>query len=144
MRRLARLLPLLALVAAAGCNEYHYYDINVKFSLDPNNGGFSPVGNEVSTIQVCIMDVSGADSDSIRMGPFAQGLPIGSTGQLGIVEFSTFADSGQLTFTMSCYDDTTTTTECKTGVGTKTVTVSTATTVTDELIVSKVAAGCVQ
>ena len=42
MRRLARLLPLLALVTAAGCNEYHYYDINVKFNLDPASGGFSP------------------------------------------------------------------------------------------------------
>lgn len=142
MRRLARLLPLLALVTAAGCNEYHYYDINVKFNLDPASGGFSPVGNEVGTIQVCIMNVSGADSDSIRMGPFAQGLPVPSNGQFGIVEFSTFADSGQLTFTMSCYDDTTTTDACKTGEGTKTLSVSSATTVMDELIVNKVAAGC--
>jgi hypothetical protein len=144
MRRLARLLPLLALVAAAGCNEYHYYDINVKFNLDSANGGFSPIGNEVTTIQVCIMNVTGADSDSMRMGPFAQGLPVSSTGVLGIVEFSTFADSGQLTFTMSCYDDTTTTNDCKTGEGTKTVNVSTATTVNEELIVNRVAAGCLQ
>jgi len=142
MRRLARLLPLLALVAAAGCNEYHYYDISVSFNLTESNGGFSVVGNEVGSLQVCIMNVTGADSGSIRMGPFAQGLPVPSNGQFGIVEFSTFADSGNLTFTMSCYDDTTTTADCKTGEGTKTVAVSSASTITDSLIVNKVAAGC--
>ena len=142
MRRLARLMPMLALIAAAGCNEYHYYDINVKFNLDPNNGGFSPTGNEVGTIQVCIMNVTGADSDSIRMGPFANGLPVPSNGQFGVVEFATFADSGNLTFTMSCYDDTTTVADCKTGEGTKTLSASSATTVMDELTVNKVANGC--
>ena len=142
MRRLARLLPLLALVAAAGCNEYHYYDINVKFNLSPSSGGFEPAGNEVGTLQVCIMTVTGADSDSIRMGPFANGLPVPSNGQLGIVEFSTFADSGNLTFTMSCYDDSTTVPECKAGEGSKTVAASTATTINDELTVNKTGTGC--
>ena len=114
----------------------------MNFNLTESNGGFSVVGNEVGSLQVCIMTVSGADSGSIRMGPFAQGLPVPSNGQFGIVEFSTFADSGNLVFTMSCYDDTTTTPDCKTGEGTKTVAASTASTITDSLTVNKVAAGC--
>jgi hypothetical protein len=142
MRRLARLLPLLALVAAAGCNEYHYYDINVKFNLGSGSDQFSPGGNEVGTLQVCIMTVSGADSDSIRMGPFANGLPVPSTGQLGIVEFSTFADSGNLTFTVACYDDSTTVPDCKAGEGSTTVAASTATTINADLTVNKTGPGC--
>ena len=142
MRGLARLLPLLALVAAAGCNEYHYYDINVKFNLGSGADQFNPGGNEVGTLQVCIMAVTGADSDSIRMGPFANGLPVPSTGQLGVVEFSTFADSGNLNFTVSCYDDSTTVPECKAGEGSISVAASTATTVNADLTVNKTGTGC--
>ena len=83
--RVARLLPLgfvaLAAVAAAGCNEFHYYDIDVSFS-----GGLT--GNDVQLIQFCTMTVSGADSKSTRLGPNGNGFPImplGST-HLGIVE----------------------------------------------------------
>src|SRR5262245_24944695 len=113
--RAARLLSLgivaLAAVAAAGCNEFHYYDIDVSFNKDLASGGFA--AGEVEKIQVCVMAVSGADSASMRIGPNAQGLPMApGFSHLGIVEFSTFADSGTLTFTMSCYDDTSTVDAC--------------------------------
>ena len=56
-----RLLPMLALAAAtvvaAGCNEYHYYDLDVTFNTAA--GQFAGI-NEVSTIQVLVMSVTGA------------------------------------------------------------------------------------
>ena len=141
--RAARLLPMLALAVAAGCSEYHYYDIDVSFTIA--SGQFMGT-NEISTIQKCVMTVSGADSASITMGP-SQGCPpmsvAGITPHLGIVEFATFADSGQLTFTFSAYDDSTTVDACKTGQGAKTIAVTSATTVTDTLTVDRIAAGCV-
>ena len=66
-----RLIPVLALVAAAGCNEYHYYDLDVSFNIA--SGQFAGT-NEISTIQRCIMTVSGADSATITLGP-ANGCP---------------------------------------------------------------------
>ena len=143
MRRLARLVPLLALIAAAGCNEYHYYDIDVSFNIA--SGQFAGT-NEISTIQRCVMTVSGADSGTIVMG-LEQGCPpmtvAGVGTRLGIVEFATFADSGQLTFTFAAYDDRTTVDACKTGQGVKTVNVSSATTIMETLVVDKIAVGCV-
>ena len=50
---------------------------------------------------------------------------------MGIVEFATFEDSGQLTFTFAAYDDSTTVDACKTGQGVKTINATTATTTTE-------------
>src|SRR5262249_51182098 len=121
LMRAARFLSLrivaLAAVAAAGCNEVHYWGIDVTFNKDTASSGFA--AGEVERIQVCVMRVSGADSASLRIGPNMNGLPMApGFAHLGIVEFSTFADSGQLTFTMDCYDDVATVDPCKVGSGT--------------------------
>jgi hypothetical protein len=127
---------MLALVAAAGCNEYHYYDLDVTFNQNTAAGGFA--ANEVSRIQVCVFSVSGEDSGSFRIGPNAQNLPLqnGAT-RLGIVEFSTFADSGNLNFKMECYASNVTVPNCKVGEGTKTIAATSASTVMDALVVNK-------
>lgn len=143
MRALRLLLPVLALVAAAGCNEYHYYDIDVSFNIA--SGQFMGT-NEISTIQRCIMTVSGADSATITMGLENGCPPMTAAGvgtRMGIVEFATFEDSGQLTFTFSAYDDTTTVDACKTGQGVKTVNATSKTTTNETLVVDKIAVGCV-
>jgi hypothetical protein len=62
---------------------------------------------------------------------------------MGIVEFATFVDSGQLTFTFTAFDDSTTVDACKTGQGVKTVNATSATTTNEMLVVDKVAVGCV-
>jgi hypothetical protein len=138
-----RLLPALALVAAAGCNEYHYYDLDVSFNIA--SGQFAGT-NEISTIQRCIMTVSGADSATITFGLENGCPPMTAAGigtRVGIVEFATFKDSGQLTFTFAAYDDTTTVDACKTGQGTKTINATSASTTTEPLVVDKIAPGCV-
>jgi hypothetical protein len=141
----ARMLALgvVALAAAAGCSEFHYYDIDVTF--DTATGQFNGT-NEISTIQRCVMTVTGADSGQIVMGLDQNCPPMTAAGvgtHLGVVEFSTFKDSGSLTFTFDAYDDQTITPNCKTGEGVKTVEATSQTTNMYALSVEKVAAGCV-
>ena len=97
MRRLLLALVLAsASLGAAGCSEYHYYDIDVTF--DTSSGQFAGI-NEISTIQVMRMLVGGADNADFQIGPNANGLPLVTGAHLGVFEFSTFADSGTLDFT---------------------------------------------
>jgi hypothetical protein len=126
----------LAAVTAAGCNDFHYYDIHVTFNNNPTTGGFGP--NEPASVQVCVFSVSGADSGNWAIGPNAQGLPLVPGGtDLGIVEFSTFADSGNLVFKIEAYDSKSTTPDCKVGEGTTSITASSASTTDGMLSVNK-------
>ena len=56
-------MPLLAVVLgglAGGCNTYHYYDIDVKFT--------SPVtSSQASVMKLCQVEVSGAASDTVDL-----------------------------------------------------------------------------
>ncbi len=91
-------------LALAGCNTYHYYDIDIKF------GSISEP--EAGVLQLCHLDVSGADShhadlpsssigDPTTVCPIAHNWP-----DMGKFEFATFADSGSITFTILGYKDT--------------------------------------
>jgi hypothetical protein len=144
--RAARMLVLgfFACVAAAGagCSTYHYYDIDVTF--DTGAMGFAGT-NEISTVQRCVMTVSGADSGQLVMGLTDNCPPMTAAGigtHMGIVEFSTFKDSGSLTFTMDVYNAQTIVPGCKVGSGTKTLTASSMTTTMDSLSVFKTGTGC--
>jgi hypothetical protein len=130
----------VASLGAAGCNDYHYYDIDVTF--DTSSGQFAGI-NEISTIQVMRMLVGGADNADFQIGPNANGLPLVTGAHLGVFEFSTFADSGQLMFTAMAFDDATSNPACLTGQGTKTVEASSMTTNPVMLTVMKTAVGCV-
>jgi hypothetical protein len=98
-------LALLTASLVMGCNTYHYFDIDVEFG---------PVNEEdASLLQLCTLTVSGADSHSGDFPSSVVGLapnepstcpPSGSwTGTMGTFEYSTFADSGSLTFTVNGY-----------------------------------------
>src|SRR3954452_12516594 len=141
MRRLLLALILAsASVGAAGCNEYHYYDIDVTFNTSA--GQFAGI-NEISTIQVMRMLVGGADNADFQIGPNANGLPLVTGSHLGVFEFSTFADSGQLMFTAMAFDDATSNPACLTGQGMKTVDATSMTPNTVMMTVDKVAPACV-
>jgi|KBSMisStandDraft_5_1062788.scaffolds.fasta_scaffold1764757_1 hypothetical protein len=139
MRALRRLMPILGLAAAAvtaGCSEFHYYDITVTFNQNPSTGGYA--ANETTRIQVAVFSVSGADSGSFRIGPNTQGLPLSpGFSNLGVVEFSTFADSGTLNFKVEAYDSNVTTADCKVGEGTMSLPASGSTTNMGTLTVNK-------
>jgi hypothetical protein len=114
VRRLSSLFlrPWLAvaLIGAslmAGCDTYHYYDVDVSFGTIPIE--------EASLLQVCELVVSGADSHTTTFPSTVVGLdpskpkeksvcPIESNWpDMGTFEFATFADSGKLTFTVNGY-----------------------------------------
>jgi hypothetical protein len=139
-----RWLPAVVLAAAslgaAGCNDFHYYDVDVTFNTAA--GQFAGI-NEISTIQVMVMGVSGADNGAIQIGPNANGLPLVTGAHLGVFEYSTFADSGQLTFTVAAFDDATSNPQCQTGQGSKMVDATATTRNAVMLTVDKTAAGCV-
>jgi hypothetical protein len=122
-----RLLPALVLGAvalgAAGCNEYHYYDIRVAY----DGAQFNP--NMISQVQMCHVFVTGADTaDFYLEGNCTNGA---ATTNIGVFEFATFADSGTLNCMIRTYvgiefDN------CLFGSGTKAITATSATTTTDD------------
>ena len=133
---LAMGIVALAASGAAGCSTYHYYDIDVSMSTSGTTS-FNLVGNEIGSIQRLVMTVSGADSGQIVMGPNANGVPISAAGHLGIVEFSTFSDSGTLNFKVEAYDSTSLQANCKVGEGNMSMPASGNTTNTGTLTVDR-------
>ncbi len=105
--RFLRAVPVFVVLGAsllAGCNTYHYYDIDVSFGTIPIE--------QASLLQVCELVVSGADSKTTTFPSTIIGLapneksvcPIDSNWpNMGTFEFSTFADSGTLDFTVNGY-----------------------------------------
>jgi hypothetical protein len=103
MSRVRSVLAVAALLlTGAGCNTFHYFDITVSFGS---------IGiEEAGGIKGCQMLVSGADTDvqvlrstpdNTLICPIANNFPI-----LGVFEYSTFTDSGNLTFTLNAYNAT--------------------------------------
>jgi hypothetical protein len=123
-----RLLPALVLGAVAlgatGCNEFHYYDIRVAY----DGAQFNP--NDISMVQDCHVFVTGADTaDFYLEGPCTNGNP--ST-NVGVFEFSTFADSGTLNFMIRTYWGGIEFDNCLFGTGTKSIPATSAITTADD------------
>jgi hypothetical protein len=126
----------LATLGAAGCKDFHYYDIDVSFA------GFN-VGSDISTIQYCRVTVSGAESfqfDIMKNCP-----PAGADPHMGVFEYSSLADSGSLTFEVKVYNGLPIGPTCEFGAGSKVIPITSTITVNDTLTVNKstaVPAGC--
>ena len=103
MTRFRGLLGAAALLLlGAGCNTYHYYDIKVDFGS---------IGiEEAGELKLCDVFVTGADTDRFNLpttGDKKVTCPINTNWpDLGEFEYSTFTDSGNLTFTLNGYNDT--------------------------------------
>jgi len=106
MTRARTLLGLAALVllGVSGCNTYHYFDVTIVFdsTLPEESVGY---------LQSCSVLVSGAASDSDHLPMNPQGAkswcPVSDFHNfptLGTFEYSTFADSGKITFSFQGYD----------------------------------------
>ena len=106
MRAKACLLAaLLATAAGAGCSEFHYYDVSVRFNTAPPNNFAG--SSDVSTVQTCVVTVTGADNAEFTFGRDQNCPPTSAGGSpltdMGTFEFSSTADSGTLTFTFRAY-----------------------------------------
>ena len=95
-----RLLPALVLGAvalgAAGCNEYHYYDIRVAYDGATVQPQHDLPGPELPRVR-----------DRRRHGRLLPGRALHerhpATTNIGVFEFATFADSGTLNFMIRTY-----------------------------------------
>jgi hypothetical protein len=103
MTRFRGLLGAAALLLlGAGCNTYHYFDISVSFGQ---------IGvEEAGGIKICNVFVTGADTDQFTLPTTGDKshvtCPVGANfPDLGTFEYSTFADSGTLKFTLNAYND---------------------------------------
>jgi hypothetical protein len=136
-RLVAKWIVGLAALASVGCNDFHYYDITVSFNNNPQASGFG--ANEVQNVILLIFSVSGADSGSFPIGPNSKGVPVPNGGTtLGVVEYSTFADSGTLNFQVTAWDSNgIANPNCKVGEGTKAVMATSASTTSDSLSINK-------
>jgi hypothetical protein len=118
----ARLLGLTLMLAlgalgAGGCKDLTYYDVDVHF--DP-----ATFSGQIGRVQACHMYVTGAETHDYDINDNTRNCPPPSTLGLdmGIFEYSSVADSGQLTFTMKVYNSAFETDNCLFGQGSTTVT----------------------
>jgi hypothetical protein len=118
-------------LSATACDEYKYFDVHVRFDK-------ATLPTTVYTdFQFCRVTVSGADSRDFRIG----NCPPSTTalGDAGIFTYSTFADSGQLTFKLDAFtSQNENRPECINGTGMVTVSVNATQTAPAELLVTKV------
>lgn len=113
--RLSSLFALVLLACGAGaCNSYSYYDLDLK--LDTGKG-FNVV--TIGLIEHCVLDVSGAASDRIEIDPGI--CKTATTGEIGTIEYSTFADSGNIVFSLKLYQDPESNPMCLLGEGSTTL-----------------------
>ena len=90
-----------AAAGAAGCSEYHYYDIDVTLHTTPRavQAEHRSPSPELPRVR-----------DRRRHADFylpereLPARPPAVTDHMGVFEYSTFADSGTLTFTFRAYD----------------------------------------
>jgi hypothetical protein len=132
LRGLCLLLLGLAATGSVGCKDLHYFDVSVMFT------GFTG-GSGPSTIETCHVYVTGADSDDFYITKSCPPAMAGST--MGVFEYSSNADSGNLTFTMKAYNGIPEDTQCLFGQGAVTIPIG-ATTVSGTLNVMPTGGGC--
>jgi len=138
----AAALAIVCALGGAGCNTYKYYNIHVTF----DNAGSMPFTTASAfSVQSCVVNVSGADSSQFRLpqGRCPNMTPGGNVLDPGVFEFSTFADSGNLTFTIDAFQDVTETAACKIGHGTVTLPVSATITTAGDLKIVNTGTSCV-
>ena len=136
MSRSGLLVALLGLagLASVGCKDMRYYDVTVKFD------GTTISASAASLAETCHVYVSGADSGDFYFGD-AGGCGVRRNGLiLGAFEYSSNADSGELTFTVKAYDGTPEDTQCLYGQGATTIKVG-ATTVSGEVVIAATGGG---
>ncbi len=112
LRTLALLALVLLAFGAGACSSYSYYDLDLKWGT-----GFDPV--KIGSIVSCHLVVSGSASDDVTLDPAA--CKTATTGELGKIEYSTFADSGNITFTLNAFQYPESNPNCKLGEGSTTL-----------------------
>src|SRR5262249_38039166 len=100
--------------------------------------------SDVYKINVCQVTVTGADSDQFILESMTcvNHSPVADPLTGGKFEFSTFADSGNLTFKVDGYQGTSVNPACLIGTGMSTIPVTATMTLTGPATLAKTGAGC--
>jgi hypothetical protein len=125
-----------ALLGGAGCSQYKYFDIHVAFD---------PSMYDISTTQLvrdCRVTVSGKASSVFTLPPGVcpnRHTAMDNTDPLdaGTFEFSSFADSGSLIFTVETFEGAGLQPQCKSGEGSATVPVVGMSMIKGEVVIKK-------
>ncbi len=140
LRRWLLLLALLPLVVLAqGCSTYSYFDVDLKLG-----DGFNTVV-QTGNITKCHVFVTGAATDDFLIGNniCLNSDKLASTKDLGKIRYSTFADSGDVTFTLRLFH-LMETDACELGHADTKLTVSSGNTVAGMITVPLSGPGCPQ
>ena len=125
-RRLGWLLGalLLAAVGSSGCNTYSYFEVQVN--LDDS---FSPPRR--GTIHSCHLFVTGAANGDFTLDRCSPP----DSNNVGSFDYSTFSESGMVTFTLKMFQGVGERPDQEVGTGTTTLNISSGTTVKGDLTV---------
>jgi hypothetical protein len=109
-------VPLM--LAGAGCNTYSYFNIDLK--IDPAFGSAAE-----STISSCRVVVTGAATDSFELNDALCPPPMLTNRlEIGTIDYSTFSDSGNVTFTLNLFNGVGEAANCLVGSGATTLPIS--------------------
>jgi hypothetical protein len=89
-------LVLLLALSAGGCNSYSYVDLDLQ-----TGAGFSIV--TIGDVSNCHVFVTGATTDDFTLSTAVCHSIDTATGEIAKIQYSTFADSGSVTFTLKLF-----------------------------------------
>jgi hypothetical protein len=140
LARLWVLAALPVLLGTSGCNTYKYFDVHVTFDQSAGNFDVSLAGS----VDHCRLTVSGADSGTFTLAPGTCPNRAGSNLlDVGVFEYSTFADSGNLRFDVDAFQGANMESEaCRIGTGNTTIPVASAMTIAGSVAIKKNGTGC--
>ena len=90
------LAALVLLVGAGGCHTFKYFDVNVSFDQGIDDG-------TLGSISRCRILVTGAESSSFVLERCPNRATDGDPHDVGVFEYSSFAESGTLNFELRAY-----------------------------------------
>jgi hypothetical protein len=137
---LLALLPLTLALSLQACGNYTYIDLDLKVGT-----GFSTVNN--ARIKTCHMYVTGASNEDFNIvaANSTDGTcpPVNATtSSFGKIDYSTLADSGNVTFTLKLFEGLGQQAGCLLGQGATTVAVDPGKTVIGTVTVPYMGPGC--
>jgi hypothetical protein len=126
---------LVLLVGATGCHTFKYFDVNVSFDQGIDDG-------TLGSISRCRVLVTGAESSSFVLERCPNRATNGDPHQVGVFEYSSFAESGTLNFELRAYTGLNETPACLLAEGTAAIPVTAATTLMGTLAAKQMGTGC--
>jgi hypothetical protein len=129
------LAAMALLLGASGCHTFKYFDVNVSFDQVIDDG-------TLKSISRCRVLVTGAESSSFVLERCPNRATTGDPHQIGVFEYSSFAESGTLNFELKAYTGLNETPACLIADGMVSIPVTAATTIMGSLPVMPMGTGC--